>query len=307
MTLKSHPYRGFQDFVIMTSILAVGRKTSKRPYYVHTGDLSWWMFYGDYDNTHWHKFVRIWDVDGHPCGWSLVDPDWYSFDVYLLPEMRGSKESDYILDRTIHKLVEAVQERGGEKIRTVWVSEHDEDRIEQLERRGFVQDENFMWYLEHPLNARIPALNLPQDFVIRPVRGEVEIQRRAAASYDAFGSRRHFDEYWPRYQRFMASPVYNPDFDLVTEAPGGEFASFCMVWPDPVNHVGLVEPVGTCAAFRRQGLGRAVLTAGLHRLKAWGMNQAMICVETTNPAALQLYQAVGFQIKHKLLTFVKKI
>jgi GNAT superfamily N-acetyltransferase len=307
MTLESHPYNGFQDFVIMTSILAVGRKTSKRPYYVHTGDLSWWMFYGDYDDTHWHEYVQVWERDGHPIGWSLIDPDWYSFDVNLLPEMRGTVESSYILDKTIHRLTEAVRERGGQEIRTVWVSEYDSDRIEQLERRGFIQGDDFMWYLEHPLNARIPALNLPQDYVIRPVRGEGEIQRRAAAAYDVFGLRRRFDDYYPRYQRFMASPVYNPDFDLVTESPNGDFASFCIVWPDPVNHIGLVDPVGTVSAFRCQGLGRAVLTAGLHRLKTWGMNQAMTCIDGGDPATLQRYQEVGFEIKHKLLTFAKEV
>jgi ribosomal protein S18 acetylase RimI-like enzyme len=80
-----------------------------------------------------------------------------------------------------------------------------------------------------------------------------------------------------------------------------------MVWPDPVNRIGLVDPVGTCSAFKRQGFGRAVITAGLRQLKATGMNQAMICVEHHNPAALQRYQAVGFRIKHKLHTFTKRV
>ena len=129
MTIKPHPYNGIHDFVVMTSILTVGRKTTKRPYYVHTGDLSWWMFYDDHDDAHWHEHVRMWDRDGHPCGWSLIDPDWYSFDVYLLPEMRGSKEETYVLDWTIQKITDAVRRRGGQKIRTVWVSEHDGDRV----------------------------------------------------------------------------------------------------------------------------------------------------------------------------------
>jgi hypothetical protein len=37
------------------------------------------------------------------------------------------------------------------------------------------------------------------------------------------------------------------------------------------------------------------------------MHQAMTCVEGGNPAMLQRYQAVGFQIKHKLLTYVKDV
>jgi ribosomal protein S18 acetylase RimI-like enzyme len=105
----------------------------------------------------------------------------------------------------------------------------------------------------------------------------------------------------------MRSPVYNPNFDLVTVAPDGQFASFCIIWPDPVNHIGLFEPVGTHSDFQRQGLGRAVVTEGLHRLKSWGMNRAMVCAEHNNPGAFQLYEAVGFEAKHKLHTFVKRV
>lgn len=307
MSLQPRPYNGLQDFCIMTSILAVGRKTTNRPYYVHTGDLSWWMYYTDLDDTQWSEYIHIWDRDGHPCGWSLMDPDWYSFDVYLLPEMRGTKGETYILDWTIHRLTKAVRRIGGRQIRTVWVSEKDSRRIELLESRGFVQDEHFMWYLEHPLNAHIPPLNLPNDYVVRPVQGETDIRQRAAASHNAFGSTRQFEEYWPRYQRFMRSPVYNSNFDLVTESPDGQFASFCIIWPDPINHIGLFEPVGTHSDFQRQGLGKAVVTAGLHQLKAYGMDRAMVCAQDDNPPALQLYQAVGFVKKYKLLTFIKSI
>ncbi len=307
MSLKPRPYNGIQDFIAMTSILAVGRKTTNRPYYVHTGDLCWWLFYNDHDPTHWREHIVMWDHDGHPCGWSLIDPDWYSFDVYLLPEMRDSKEETYILDWTIHNLADTVRGLKGHQIRTMWVSENDQYQIDLLNKRGFNQDESFMWYLEHPLNAHMPDLRLPENYRVRPIQGESEIYQRAAASYNAFGSTRHFEEYWPRYQRFMRSPVYNPNVDLVTESPDGQFASFCIIWPDPVNRIGLFEPVGTHSQFQRKGLGRAVMTEGLRTLKTCGMNRAMVCAEHDNPAALQMYQAVGFEAKHKLLTYVKSI
>jgi ribosomal protein S18 acetylase RimI-like enzyme len=307
VSIKYHPYNGIQDFIIMTSILAIGRKTTQLPYYVHTGDLSWWMFYDDDDPTHWQEHIFLWEQDGEPCGWSLVDPEWCSFDVYLLPEMRGTKEETYIFDWTIHNLTETIRGLGGHQIRTLWVSEHDGDHIDQLKRRGFKQHESFMWYMEHPLNAHIPELRLPHDSIVRPIMGEAEIYKRAEASYNAFKSTRRFDEYWPRYQRFMRSPVYNPNFDLVTEAPDGQFASFCIIWPDPVNRIGLFEPVGTHSQFQSKGFGKAVVTEGLRTLKACGMNQAMVCAEYDNQAALDLYQAVGFKTKHKLLTFNKSV
>jgi mycothiol synthase len=307
MSLQVRPYKDFRDFIVMTSILAVGRKTSRRPYYVHTGDLSWWMFYDDRHDSHWGDQVHLWNLNGHPCGWSLIDPDWKSFDVYLLPELRGSREEAAILDWTIQKVTEIVRQQGDQQIRTMWVSENDEDRRRELAQRGFVQEQTFMWYLEHPLNAQIPELVVPADFVIRSLRGEDDLRQRAAASYDAFGSSKQFEEYWPRYQCFMRSPVYNPNYDLVAEAPDGQFASFCVIWPDPINRIGLFEPVGTHSSYQHQGLGRAVVTEGLRQLKTFGMKSAMVCTENNNPAALQLYQAVGFKIKQKLLTYTKTI
>jgi hypothetical protein len=306
-TLRSRPYTGLNDFIIMTSILMVGRKTSKRPYYIHTGDLSWWMFHDDHEESHWRESVRIWESNRNPIGWSMVDPEWYSFDVNLLPDFRSTKEETYILDWTIKKIEEGVRKNGGSKIRTVWISEFDDDRINQLEKRGFKQDDDFMWYLEYPLDAQIPEMRLPKDFIVRPIRGESEIQLRATASYDIVKSGCRYDEFWPRYQRFMRSPVYNPQFDIVTEAPDGQLASFCVVWPDPVNHIGLFEPVGANSNYMHMGLRKVVVTAGLKRLKACGMDQAMTCVKDNDSSAINFFEGVGFIKIHKLYSFVKNV
>ena len=74
-----------------------------------------------------------------------------------------------------------------------------------------------------------------------------------------------------------------------------------------MNHIGLFEPVGTQLSFQNQGLGRAIVAEGLRKLRAWGMEKAMVCVEHDNQAAIHLYQAIGFRPVHKLHTFVKAI
>ncbi len=307
MSLTPRPYTGLQDFIIMTAILAVGRKTARSTYYAHPGDLSWWLFYDYEDESHWRDDITLWEVDGRVVGWSLFDISWRSFDIYLLPEMRNTTQETEILDWTIATLSERMREKGEHQLSTVWISEKDTRRIARLEQRGFELAEHFMWYMEQPLNAEIPDAVVPSDFVVRSLHGEDDLHLRATASHDAFGAKRVYDEYWPRYQKFMHSPVYNPNFDLVTEGPDGNFASFCIVWPDPVNRVGLFEPVGTHTQYQRLGLGRAVVSAGLRRLQSWGMQTAMVCAEHDNPAAQALYQAVGFEKKHKLLTFNKNI
>ncbi len=59
---------------------------------------------------------------------------------------------------------------------------------------------------------------------------------------------------------------------------------------------GIVGILGTRRGFRRMGLGKAMLLAGLHRLKEAGMDTARLGVDAENPnGALQLYESVGFR------------
>ena len=61
------------------------------------------------------------------------------------------------------------------------------------------------------------------------------------------------------YQRMQQAPDYRPELDVVVVAPSGDFVAFCQCWFDSVNQTGLIEPMGTVAAFRRAGYGRAAL------------------------------------------------
>jgi GNAT superfamily N-acetyltransferase len=74
------------------------------------------------------------------------------------------------------------------------------------------------------------------------------------------------------YRNVMAEWPYRGSLDCVVEAPDGRFASYVLVRPDDENGVGLFEPVGTRAEFRRRGLGAAVCTFGLRRLHEEGMS-----------------------------------
>ena len=195
----------------------------------------------------------------------------------------------------------------GTEIQTIWVAEHDQKRIQQLENRGFRRSEHMMWYLECALESKIPEPTIPAGFGIRKVAGNEDIKQRAAAAHLAFGSKQPFDQYWPRYQRFVDSPVYDSSIDLVTVAPEGIFASFCIVWPDPVNHIGLFEPVGTHTRFQSRGLGKAVVTEGLRQLQNCGMRRAAVCVEGSNQAALGLYQSIGFLKQYQALCWYQSI
>ena len=86
---------------------------------------------------------------------------------------------------------------------------------------------------------------------------------------------------------------------LVAIAPDGTLAAFCYSHRQPnpdQSTISLIHALGVRPGFRNMGLGTAILLAGLHQLKAEGMDKAMLYVDADNIySALRLYQAVGFQ------------
>ncbi len=75
------------------------------------------------------------------------------------------------------------------------------------------------------------------------------------------------------------------------------------IWFDDVNLVGLFEPVETDEDFRRLGLARAVMTEGLHRMRAAGMRTAQVEHDITNAAAAALYESLGFTVAYETAGF----
>ena len=284
----------------MLDLLAEGRKADNGAYYVHRGDLQWWLFYNDDVAQQWKSRVRLW-LDGERLiGWSLLSPfDGHAFDVYAEPSLRGSE-----LEREM--LAWAVEQMSAyEYIQTVWVAEDDEARICWLEANGFARREAYMPLFKRSLAGPLEGSPLAEGFRVRTSRGPEDASLRAAASHASFGSSMPFNEYQARMLRFMQSPVYVKEHDLFITAPDGQIAAFCCIWTDPLNKMGYFEPVGAHPNFQRRGLGKSLLFEGLRRLQSKGMTEASVCANSDNPAAIRLYKSVGFQKVKRLLTFRK--
>ena len=105
------------------------------------------------------------------------------------------------------------------------------------------------------------------------------------------------------YRNVMAEWPCRGSLDCVVEAPDGRFASYVLVWPDDENGVGLFEPVGTRAEFRRRGLGAAVCTFGLRRLHEEGMRRAIVGCDTEPACAL--YESLGFRRSWTITSYAR--
>ena len=300
------PYRNAADLESIRAILIAGRKAAGPAYYVHCGDLHWWLFYLDPDFEQ-RLFLAERDREGSVIGWVLLSPRFRAFDVFVSPNPALFEQRQALALWAEEQMSNLAREQGGAKVATMWVSEHDSQIITHLEARGFTRSDFHMHRMERALDDSLPEPQLPPEVCLRSVAGEHEVQQRAAVAHAAFESSKPIELYTEGYLRFMRSPVYTPELDLVAVAPGGTFAAFCLCWLDPVNQVGHFEPVGTHPDFRRQGLGAAVLNAGLRQMRARGMKTASVCVESDNPAAQRLYEAVGFRAIHRICTYTKAV
>jgi GNAT superfamily N-acetyltransferase len=306
--IEPRAYRNERDLEKMLALLAEGRQANNGTYYVHTGDLRWWLFYST--RPRWEELF-LWEEDGGDLlGWILFSPEWQAFDVFIRPDLRGSAQAEAIYAWALEGLTRIIRRAGGRQaIRTLWISEKDAVVTGWLERAGFVPDEEYqyMHYMTRSLAEPIPAPALPAGYRVRQVAGEGEVENRAAAQHAAFGSDMPMNDYCRRYLRFMRSPVYVPENDLVVESSEGRIAAFCILWLDPANRVGLFEPVGVPPAFQRRGLGKAVVLEGLQRMQASGMCTAIVCSIWDNPASYRLYESAGFRTVDILRTFTKPV
>jgi ribosomal protein S18 acetylase RimI-like enzyme len=62
------------DFTAMHDVLTRGRQAANGSYYIHTGDLKWWLYYPPLEGDFW-EHIHLWDGSEQPgrfLGWALI-------------------------------------------------------------------------------------------------------------------------------------------------------------------------------------------------------------------------------------------
>jgi mycothiol synthase len=152
-----------------------------------------------------------------------------------------------------------------------------------------------------------PTNPLPDGFTVQGVRNLDDGELRARVTHGAFRSHDDWDGYWAKYAQFIGSAIYEGERDLLECLPNGQGVSACTIWFDPVNAVGLFEPVGTHPDFQGKGLGKAVMAEGLRRMQAAGMRRAVVGFDPNNVAALALYTSMGFRASRSFVGYRKEL
>jgi mycothiol synthase len=169
------------------------------------------------------------------------------------------------------------------------------------------------WLMRIDLRGELPPPAFPAGIELRPfVVGQDEVLLTELINdvfSDHWGEGVHtLDE----IVREVASPSFAADLLLFAQKDG-QAIGYVWSWVGPEH---AAAPGGACAyigdlgvrsAWRRQGLGRALLLRALHDVKRRGAVAAELDVDGPNASAKHLYESVGFRDYQELCWYRKDL
>ncbi len=153
------------------------------------------------------------------------------------------------------------------------IFEDDKQRQEIAQSRGYKKQPGWGHHYRRNLDSSIPDAPIPAGYTIRTLGDAQEFPSRSWASWRAFHNDEpdeNYDGDYSWYANLQSAPLYRRDLDIVAVASDGNIASFCTIYYDDYTRSAVTVMVGTAVEHWQRGLGKAVMTEGLRRLKEMG-------------------------------------
>ncbi|MEU8377768.1 mycothiol synthase [Streptosporangium sp. NPDC048865] len=234
------------------------------------------------------------------AGYAHIDPtdpvEGPSGELVVHPAFRGRGYG--------RRLLEAVLDRTGGHLR-LW-AHGGHPAAEALARStGFTRTRS-LWRMRRSLSSEIPGFDLPEGVRLRTFEpgtsdreAWVALNARAFAQHPEQGAWTVED-----LERREREPWFDPAGFFLAVRPDGSGDGDRLVgfhWTKVHGDgehahepLGEVYVVGVDPAERGGGLGRSLTLAGLTYLRSRGLSQVMLYVDEGNPAAVRLYEGLGF-------------
>ena len=191
-----------------------------------------------------------------------------------------------------------------------WIGEKESGAGALLAGEGYTPVRYYFSMIRQELQE-IPDAPLPDGIEIRPVEPD---QHRAILDAE----NEAFRDHWGHRE------MTEEDFEGLFKLPDLDTSLWSVAWDgDEVagsvqtfiwkaenealgEKRGWLERISVRRPWRRRGLAKAIIADALRRLRAAGMEVAMLGVDADNPTgALQLYEALGFQTKDRGIAYRK--
>ncbi len=270
------PYQSEDDFWRLREFL--------REVYLLNDRHEWSWHVSRLEYSRWHVLINcahlelqdvafIWELEGRIIGLLMPDGGKGEGHFSVHPAYDTPELEEQALDVAEEHLT--ADQPDGKRQLYIWSPEHNTLRQNLLFKRGYRKDNWPEHQWRRSLDRPIPDVPVAPGYTIRSLGDGLELLERCYASGLGFhkgdikiavDNRR--DVTW--YRNIQTAPLYRRDLDIVAVAPDGAIAAFCTIWFDDVARVAYFEPVATVPDHQRRGLGKAVMTEGLRRLKRMG-------------------------------------
>jgi mycothiol synthase len=321
--LTARPYAGEQDLGAIVQFLnacevvdqqdvfysatVLGREMTE-PGFDPARDVRLWLRKTDEGAEQIIGFAQMWIPHATPDDREADGHLWFR----VLPQMRWQGLEAEMLAWAEGRMAEIGRSRELPARLRLGCRETEGDRIAWFERSGLEQVRCFL-RMRRDLAQPIPAVELPPGFELAHSLWEADAALRMELHNEAFMDHwNHHPATFEEWQHWDADPAYRPELDLLAIAPDGTYAAYARCGIDREENAargcaeGWINVLGTLPQFRRRGLARAMLLAGLTKLQAEGMTVAFLGVDTQNINQAQtLYESVGFERAYANLAYAK--
>jgi ribosomal protein S18 acetylase RimI-like enzyme len=146
------------------------------------------------------------------------------------------------------------------------------------------------------LDKTSTGYDLPEGFSITSIKETFDMYQYLRVLWKGFnhelngeGEFQFAEEKDMESKESMLRPNVDLSLKVAVVAPDGNFAAYCGMWYDREAGYAVIEPVATDPAYRKMGLGKAVVLEGVRRVGELGAKMALV------GSSQQFYYSIGLR------------
>ncbi len=240
----------------------------------------------------WLAFTPAGDL----VGYGAVVP-WgpgFRYDFYVDPSGEGEDLGRAILARCEERGLALVEEREetAEVMARTYVA-HVNQRNQEIVRQADFRFVKYHFQMQVQMDSLPPEPRWPEGIVVRtvvPDQDDREIHELIESAFYRPGRTPLTFEQWKA--AMLRTDIFEAGLWFLVVG-GGEIVGACLCFEYP--GLGWVRQLGVAEAWRRQGLGTALLLHAFSEFKRRGLETVGLVVDSDNPKASILYQEVGMR------------
>jgi mycothiol synthase len=316
--LRARAFRGLDDWQALSELTIATNTFDRVPWLPSADNLK--LEIGKADGSDPFEDMAFVELDGRVIAASgvqrVVRDGVPTYDVWgnVDPSIRRRGIGTWLMGWNLDRIRQrADREDAGDEVALAGFTEDTEDGHRALlSDFGFGAVRHF-FLMRRDLLEAIPGAPLPNGIEIRPVAPD-EHRRIFDAEEEAFR------DHWGH--RDKTESDFHATFDRaeldtglwVVAWDGDEIAGVVQNWIWPEENVrlgvkrGWLEHISVRRPWRRRGLARAITAASLRTLRAAGLEEGMLGVDSENATgALGLYQGLGFLVHSRAAAYRRRL